>query len=62
MERLEFVRGKLINLKSVRGKWTELAKVSGISSRTLYNLVNEVKTPDTNTINKLFSVLKGGFK
>jgi DNA-binding phage protein len=55
MDKLLFVRGQL---QSRRDQFNEIAKGSGVTRRTLYNIVGSEHSPITSTVDKLFSYLQ----
>ncbi len=56
IDKTEFVKKEL---EKKKGQWTAIAYMSGVGRRTISNLMNEGKSPNTSTIEKLYDCLKG---
>ena len=58
MNDLQAVRARLRKAGAKRGVLTEIASGSGVSSRTIYNLIHSDASPNMATIDKLLAYFK----
>lgn len=57
-EQLSAMRAKLQRAKAKRGELAKIAQASGITARTLYNLMNTDASPNLSTLDKLEKYFK----
>lgn len=55
MDKLEYARTKLGSMKN---RWAEVCFRSGVSSKTLYNIVNKEHSPNTATVDAIYIAIK----
>jgi predicted transcriptional regulator len=55
MDKLEFSRNKL---KASKEHWAQICWLADVSMRTLYNIANESHSPNTSTVDKIYTAIK----